>query len=132
MRRDPKLSLTRAAKLQGVKAATVKKYFPTAFQRISGKYRVTKSDRHTITLYVPDVRGHPVSVKTHSSKERRALGRYLRDVGRFIGGKRDAMAEWHGKRIAAVELVTSSRVLIAIEPALSEFSLYRTFNSGAA
>jgi hypothetical protein len=132
MRRDPQLSLVHAAKLQRVKVETVKKYIPGAFERVKGKFRATKIDRYTATLYVPDSYGHSVLVKTHSSKDREALGRYLRDLGRFLRGKRDALAPWHGKRIAGIELVTSSRVLVAIEPALSELSLYRAFNGGAA
>jgi len=130
MRHDPKLSLTHAAKLQGVKPHTVKKYFPSALTRTNGTFRATKSDRYTATLYVPDAQGNAVPVKTHSSREREQLGQYLRDLGRYLRGKRDALAAWHGRKIAGVELVTDSRTLVAIEPALSEFSLYRALNGG--
>jgi len=130
MRRDPKLSLSHAAKLQGVKRETVKKYLPSALKKSSGKFWVTKSDRYTATLYVPDAEGNAVAVKTHSSRERERISRYLRDLGRYLRGKRDALAPWHGKKIAGVELVTAGRTLVAIEPALSEFSLYRSFNGG--
>ena len=51
---------------------------------------------------------------------------------RYLRGKRDTLAAWHGKKIAGVKLVTDGRTLAAIEPALSEFSLYRAFNGGAA
>lgn len=132
MRRDPMLSLTHAAKLQGVKVETVKKYFPSALKKSNGQFRATKSDRYSATLYVPDAQGNAVAVKTRSSKEREQLGQYLRDLGRYLRGKRDALAPWHGKRIAGVELVTAGRTIVAIEPALSDFSLYRTFNGGAA
>jgi hypothetical protein len=132
MRRDPKLSLTHAARLQGVKRETVKRYFPSALKEAHGKFQVTKSDRYTVTLYVPDARGNSVAVNTRSSKDREALSRYLRDLGRYLRGKRDALAAWHGKKIAGVELVTAGRTLVAIEPALSDFSLYRTFNGGVA
>jgi hypothetical protein len=131
MRHDSNLSLTHAAKLQGVKRETVKKYFPSALKQANGKFRTTKSDRYTATLYVPDAHGDSVAVKTRSSKEREQLGQYLRDLGRYLRGKRDALAPWHGKRIAGVELVTAGRAIVAIEPALSDFSLYRTFNGGA-
>jgi hypothetical protein len=131
MRRDPKLSLSHAAKLQGVKRETVKKYFPSALRRSEGKFQATKSDRYAATLYVPDDHGGSIAVKTRSSREREQLGRYLRDLGRYLRGKRDALAPWHGKKIAGVELVTAGRTIAAIEPALSEFSLYRTFNGGA-
>jgi len=132
MRHNPNLSLTHAAKLQGVKRETVKKYFPAALKQANGKFRATKSDRYTATLYVPDAQGNAVAVKTRSSKEREQLSHYLRDLGRYLRGKRDALVPWHGKRIAGVELVTDGRTIVAIEPALSDFSLYRTFNGGAA
>jgi hypothetical protein len=131
MRHDPNLSLTHAAKLQGVKVQTVKKYFTPALNKANGKFHATKSDRYTATLYVPDAYGNSVAVKTRSSKDREALGQYLRDLGRYLRGKRDSLAPWHGKKIAGLELVTDGRTLAAIEPALSEFSLYRAFNGGA-
>src|SRR5208283_2655379 len=81
MRRDPKLSLTHAAKLQGVKADTVKKYLASALKESQGKFQVTKSDRYAATLHVPDARGNSVAVKTHSSKDREALSQDLRDMG---------------------------------------------------
>ena len=131
MRHDPNLSLTHAAKLQGVKRETVTKYFPSALKQTNGKFRATKSDRYTATLYVPDAHGDSIPVKTRSSREREQLGQYLRDLGRYLRGNCDALASWHGKRIAGVELVTAGRTIVAIEPALSDFSLYRTFNGGA-
>jgi hypothetical protein len=130
MRRDPMLSLSHAAKLEGVKPATIKKYFSSSLQRSKGKLRVTKSDRASATLYVPDANGNAVPVHTRSSKDRKALSRYLRDLGRYLRGKRTALAPWRGKTVAGVELVTSGDVLASIEPALSEFSLYRSTNGG--
>lgn len=132
MRHNPNLSLTHAARLQGVKRETVKKYFPSALKQANGKLRATKGDRYTAMLYVPDAQGNAVAVKTRSSKEREQLSHYLRDLGRYLRGKRDALAPWQGKRIAGVELVTGGRTIVTIEPALSDFSLYRTFNGGAA
>jgi hypothetical protein len=132
MRDDPNLSLSHAAKLEGVKAETVKKYFPAALRKSNGQFRATKSDRYTATLYVPDAQGNPVPVKTRSSKDREALGLYLRDLGRYLRGDRDALARWRGRRVAGVELVTDERAIMAMEPALSDFSLYRAFNSGNA
>ena len=128
MRRDSNLSLTRAAKLQGIKPATVKKYFPSALNVSKGKFRATKGDRYSTTLYVPDPQGNSVPVKTHSSKERTQVSRYLRDLGRYLRGDRDALSVWHGKKIGGVELVTDRRNVVAIEPALSDFSIYRTLN----
>jgi hypothetical protein len=131
MRHDPNQSLTLAAKLEGVKTETVKRYFPSALKKRKGKFRATKSDRYTVTLYVPDAQGNPVAVKTRSSRERTELGQYLRDLGRYLRGDANALAAWHGKRVSGVELVTASHTIEAIEPVLSDFSLYRTFNGGA-
>jgi len=131
MRSDPRLSLTHAATLQGVKRETVKKYFPAALKRSRGKFRATRTDRYVAALYIPDAHGNSVPVKTRSSKEREQLSQYLRDLGRYLRGQQDALAKWHGKRIAGVELVTAGRTIVAMEPALSEFSLYRSFNGGA-
>lgn len=82
-------------------------------------------------MYVPDARGNPVPVPTKSSKERTQISAYLRDIGRFLRGNKSAMAKWHGKRIAGMELVTASRTLISIEAQLSDFSIYNAFNGGA-
>lgn len=131
MRDDPSLSLSHAARLEGVKPETVKKYFPSSLKKTNGKFRATKSDRYTATLYVPDAQGNPVAVKTRSSRDREALGQYLRDLGRYLRGDRDALSRWHGRKVAGVELVTDERAIMAIEPALSDFSLYRAFNSGS-
>jgi len=131
MHRDPNLSLTRAAKLQGIKPATVKKYFPSALKVSNGRFRATKTDRYTATLYTPDSQGNSVPVKTRSSKERKELSNYLRDLGRYLRGDRNALARWHGKKIAGIELITDGRTIKTIEPALSDFSLYRTLNGGA-
>jgi hypothetical protein len=73
-----------------------------------------------------------VAIKTRSSKDREALGQYLRDLGRYLRGDRDALARWRGRKIAGVELVTDERAIIAIEPALSDFALYRAFSGGTA
>ena len=132
MRHDPRLSLTHAARMQGVKAATVKKYLSSALKKANGKFRATRSDRYTATLYIPDADGNPVAVKTHSSKDREAVGKYLRDLGRYLRGDRSALSAWRGKEIAGVKLVTDRSTILAIEPALSDFSLYRAFQGGGA
>lgn len=132
MRHDPKLSLTHAAKLEGVKPETLKKYFPSALEKTKGKFRTTKSDRYATTLHVPDASGGSVAIKTRSSRDREALGQYLCDLGRYLRGDRDALLRWQGKKIAGIELVTDERAIIAMEPALSDFALYRSFNGGMA
>jgi hypothetical protein len=132
MRRDPNLSLSRAAKLEGVKPETVKKYLSSSLRKVAGKFAATKSDRHAATLYIPDKHGNPVPLPTRSSKDRKQASNYLRDLGRYKRGQKNALAKWYGKKIAGVTLVTDGRTIVAIEPALSEFSLYRALNGGAA
>jgi len=129
MRNDPNLLLGRAARLHGVKPDTVRKYFPSALKKVRGRIRVTKNDRYSETLFLPDAQGNSVPIRTRSFKERSEAGQYLRDIGRALRGDIRALSKWRGKKIAGVELLTDERQLTAIEPALSEFSLYRTFNS---
>src|SRR4051794_31924852 len=128
MRSDPILSLRRAARLEGVKPETVKRYFSSALKKSNGRLQATRSDRYAATLYIPDTEGNPVAVKTRSSKDREALGQYLRDLGRYLRGDRDALTKWRGRKIAGVELVTDERAIIRMEPALSDFSLYHAFS----
>jgi hypothetical protein len=131
MRRNPNLKLSAAARSFGVKPSVVKKYFGSALEKVNGQWRVRKSDRFRETMYVPDERGNPVPVPTRHSKERTQVSAYLRDIGRFMRGDKSAMAKWHGKSIAGVELVTASRTLIGIDSQLSDFSIYNAFNGGA-
>jgi hypothetical protein len=131
MRRDPKLRLTAGAKLHGVKAETIRKYFPSELSLSGGQIRVRKSDRYSATIYLPDAHGNSVPIQTRSSRERKQASQYLKDLGRYLRGQKNALAPWHGKQIAGVPLVTAGRTIVAIEPALSEFSLYRTFGGGA-
>ena len=131
MVRDPNLRLYPAARSFGVKPSVVKKYFGPALEKVGGHFRASKSDRFREIMYVPDVHGHPVPVHTKSSKQRAQVSAFLRDIGRFYRGNTTALAGWHGKRIAGVELITSSRTLKSIEAQLSDFAIYSTFNGGA-
>jgi hypothetical protein len=121
--------LTVHAKREGTKVETIKKYFPSVLRKVKGKLQATKSDRFTATLFIPDAQGNSVPIRTRSSKERSDAGLYLRDIGRAQRGDTRALLKWRGKKIAGVELLTDQRALAAIEPVLSDFSLYRTFNS---
>lgn len=129
MRNDPSLLLGQAARLHGVKPSTVKKYFGSALKKVRGRVRVTKSDRFRVTLFLPDTQGNSVAFRTRSSKERSEASEFLRDLGRALRGHRGALRKWRGKKIAGIELFTDESELVSIEPALSEFSLYRVFNS---
>jgi len=132
MRHDPKLSLTRAANLQGVKRETVKKYFSSALTQSGGRFRVTKSDRFIAFLNLPDEQGTLVMRKFHSSKERREAHAFLGDLNRFQRGRLTTLERWRNVRLGGEGLLTDPRTIKATEPVLSDFSLYRTFNGGAA
>ena len=125
MRANPTLSLAHSAKREGVKPQTVTKYFGSALHKSDGQFEVSKTDRFTAVLNVPSAEGKFVPVKTRSSKDRSALGQYLRDIGRHLRGEVDALARWRGKSIAGVQLVTDERNILAMEPLLEDFSLYR-------
>src|SRR5437899_2643509 len=70
MRKDPGLSLTRAAKMHRVRQETVKKHFPSGLKRVKGRFRPAKTDRYRATLYVPGTDGQSVPVQTRASSER--------------------------------------------------------------
>jgi hypothetical protein len=131
MVRDPKLSLSRAAKSEGVSVRSIRQYFPTAFQKVAGRWRANKADRFREIMYVPDESGNPVPVPTRSSKERAEVSAYIRDLGRFYRDEKSALAAWRGKSIAGVPLVTDARALKRVEDQLSDFAIYSTFNGGA-
>lgn len=131
MRHDNKLKLYPTARSFGVKPSVVKKYFGSAFEKVNGHFRASKSDRFRETMYVPDAQGNPVPVPTTDSKQRMQVSAFLRDIGRFYRGNKSVLAKWHGKRIAGVELVTASRTLMSIESQLSDFAIYRAFNGSA-
>ena len=131
MSRDPKLSRAQAAKAEGVSVRSIQRHLPSGFEKVGGRWRAVKTDRFRETMYVPGVHGNPVPVPTTNFKQRKQVSVFLRDIGRFYRGDTTALAGWHGKRIAGVELVTSSRTLKSIEAQLADFAIYSTFNGGA-
>ncbi len=131
MARDPKLSRAQAAKAEGVSVRSIQRHLPSGFEKIAGRWRAVKTDRLRETMYVPDAHGNPVPVPTKNFKQRKQVSAFLRDIGKFYRGDTAALARWHGKRIAGVELITSSRTLKSIEAQLSDFAIYSTFNGGA-
>jgi hypothetical protein len=131
MVRDPRLSRSQAAKAEGVSVRSIQRYLPSGFKKVGGRWRARKFDRFREIMYVPDAHGNPVPVPTKNSKQRAQVSAFLRDIGRFYRGDKTALAGWHGKRIAGVELVTSSHTLKSVEAQLSDFAIYSTFNGGA-
>src|SRR6266446_1442462 len=54
MVRDPELSLSQAAKSEGVSTRSIRQYLKTGFTKVAGRWRANKSDRFREIMYVPD------------------------------------------------------------------------------
>ena len=132
LRRDPNLTPSRAAKLEGVSHRTFKKYFGSELKRVGNRYKVTPSDRRVAYVYLPDERGIVLLRKTTSSKDREQAGAFLADFNRYQRGDRRALLKWRNVKIGGVGLLTDARAIKASEPEMAEFNLYRAFNNGAA
>ena len=127
------ISISRAARENGVTPRTIKRYAGSAlFQdRPGGRIRATKSDRLVRYLQVPGPNG-PMEISVRGSKAASEIANYKAAVNRFLRGDRNALAKWHGKRIAGVELATDARVLIdQADKGLLPYALYRSLSGGA-
>jgi hypothetical protein len=83
-------------------------------------------------LQIPGPHG-PIEIKVRRSKEASEVARYKAAVNRFLGGDLGALAPWHGKKIAGVELITAGRTLKGLaQEELLPYSLYRSLSGGAA
>ena len=134
MRHDPELSISEAAQLKGVKVSTVKRYAGSVLrqERPGGRIRVTRSDRLLRYLQIPGPNG-PIEIKVHGSREATEAARYKAAVNRFLSGDLNALATWHGKKIAGVELITAGRTLRALaQKELLPYSLYRSLSGDSA
>ncbi len=126
-------TLSRAARENGVTPRTIKRYVGGALvqQRPGGRIRATNSDRLLRYLVIPGLDG-PREIAVRGSKTASELAKYKAAVNRFLRGDRDALAAWHGKKIAGIELITSGNALKGLaEKGLLPYSLYRSFSGGA-
>lgn len=131
------LSLSRAARNNSVKVETARKYLGAALRqdRPGGRIYATKSHRLVsyLQIPVPGPDGHPILKKVVGSKEASEWGRFKRDVNKLLAGKRNALAEWHGKSIGGVKLVTASSTLKSwADKGQLPYALYRSLSGGAA
>ena len=127
-------SLAKAARDNGVTARTVKRYAGSALvqDHPGGRIRATKSDRLVRYLQIPGSNG-PKDVTVRGSKAASEFAKYKAAINRLLRGDSHAMAKWHGKRIAGIELITDTKTLV--EQARKEmlpYSLYRSLAGGAA
>jgi len=126
-------SLSRAARENGVTPRTVRRYASAALvqDRPGGRIRATKSDRLIRYLVIPGPDG-PREISVRGSKTASEFAKYKAAVNRFLRGDRDAMADWHGKKIAGIELITAADTLKGLaEKGLLPYSLYRSFSGRA-
>jgi hypothetical protein len=125
-------SISRAARENGVTPRTIKRYAGTALlqDRPGGRIRATKSDRLARYLQIPGPNG-PREISVRGSKAASEVANYKTAVNRFLRGDRNALAKWHGKRIAGVELVTDPKVLVdQADKGLLPYALYRSLSGG--
>jgi len=131
MRRGTPMS--RAARDNGVTPRTIKRYAGSALvqDRPGGRIRATKSDRLVRYLQIPGPDG-PIEISVRGSKAASEVANYKAAVNRFLRGERNALAGWHGKKIAGVELVTAGQVLVdQADKGLLPYALYRSLSGGA-
>ena len=127
-------TLSKAAKENGVTSRTVKRYAGSALvqDRPGGRVRATKSDRLVRYLQIPGPNG-PIDINVRGSKLTSEFAKYKAAVNRLLAGDRNALKDWHGKKIAGVSLITDTKTLV--EQAHQEmlpYSLYRFLAGGAA
>jgi hypothetical protein len=125
-------SASRAARENGVSLRTLKQYAGGALvqDRPGGRFRATKSDRLVRYLQIPGPHG-PVEIKVRGSRAASEVARYKSAVNRFLGGDRHALAKWHGKKIAGVELITAGNILVdQADKGLLPYALYRSLSGG--
>lgn len=127
-------SISRAARDNGVTVRTMKRYVGSALSqdRRGARIRTTKSDRLVRYLEIPGPHG-PIEITARGSKQATEVARYKAAVNRFLAGDPDALASWHGKKIAGVELITAGNTLKGLaQKELLPYSLYRSLSGGAA
>lgn len=127
-------TLSRAAHENGVTLRTIRRYVGSALvqDRRGGRIRATNSDRLVRYLQIPGPDG-PRDITVRGSKAASKFANYKAAINRLLRGDRNAMAPWHGKKIAGIELITDTRTLV--EQARKEilpYSLYRSLSGGVA
>lgn len=126
-------SISRAARENGVTPRTIKRYAGPALvqDRPRGRIRATKSDRLVRYLQIPGLHG-PIEVTVRGSKAATEVAKYKGAVNRFLRSERNALADWHGRQIAGVELITAGNTLIdQADKGLLPYALYRSLSGGA-
>jgi len=100
--------------------------------RPGGRIRATKTDRLVRYLQIPGPDG-PRDVTVRGSKTASQFAHYKAAINRLLRGDRNAMAAWHGRKIAGIELITDTKTLVEqARKDLLPYSIYRSLAGGAA
>lgn len=96
-----------AAKIEGTRVSTIRRYAPSAVEKHEGKYRVKPFDRVPRALTVVGRKGmRPLAVR--SSRSASKVARYLNAVRTLIyKGDASALAPFRGKEIAGYRFITN-------------------------
>ena len=125
-------SISRAARENGVTPRTIKRYAGAALvqDRPGGRIRARKTDHLVRYLQIPGPDG-PIEITVRGLRAARKVAKYKGAVNRLLGGDRNALAEWHGKKIAGIELITATDILIdQADKGLLPYALYRSLSGG--
>jgi len=127
-------SLSKAARDNGVTIRTIKRYVGTALvqNRPGGRISATKNDRLVRYLQIPGPDG-PREISVRGSKRASEFAQYKAAINRLLRGDRNAMAAWHGRKIAGIELITDTKTLVEqAQKEILPYSLYRSLGGSAA
>jgi hypothetical protein len=109
--RRENISVTHAARLEGVDLRTVRKYASGSLSREGRQWVVAKEDHFLRYLALPGSSGL-VTIPVRSSKEARQASAYLAAVARWArSGNERELAGWRGWKIGDHELLTDPRTL---------------------
>lgn len=139
LRRDPKLTLSQAAKNREVSPRSIRKYIGSQLkqERSGGKLRVTSSDRLRATLYIPSTKPDVlIPIHTRSSKERYLVGEWFASVKEAGRGDFSRLRRFpKGTYIDGVRLPTGAyevqKILEAMESSESPFERLYAIAGGA-
>jgi hypothetical protein len=128
------LTLSKAAKENKVSPRTIRRYAGAALiqKHVGARIQANKNDKLVRHLQIPGRLG-PMDITVRGSAAASEFARYKGAVNRLLRGDANAMAEWHGKKIQGIELITSSATLIELaHKDLLPYALYRSLAGGAA
>ncbi|HEX5423904.1 MAG TPA: hypothetical protein VFW94_10170 [Candidatus Acidoferrales bacterium] len=101
------LDLRSAAKIEGTRLSTIRRYAPSVLEKHKGKYRVKTFDRIPRSLNVVGPKGMQ-TLGVRSSRSASKISRYMNAVRNLIY-KNDpsGLAQFRGKSVAGLRLITN-------------------------